>query len=339
MRRCLLCLFVLAAAFVPAPADSTPKRDSAKLLLAFASVRNRRAPPYPEVFFYEHDGVGAGKLLGSISSITKGVNFTRSDMHPSLSHDGRFCAFSGQFGVTAGARIEIWDRQEKKLLDLPPVNASADIHRMTPALSGDGKRVAFAAWNLPGGSPRWGVYVYDVAGKKLLDLPKLNSERADLRMPALSGDGRWLAYTSNGRGGVGLTDVCLYDLKERTAVALPGMNSAATDMQPSLSGDGRLVAFTSDRPGGKGGRDIYLYDRSARKFLPLPGLNTAYHEQSPALSADGRYLAFVSERLGGSGERDVYLYDREKGKLLPTPGLNSREDDYDPCVVVLQTPK
>jgi hypothetical protein len=50
-------------------------------------------------------------------------------------------------------------------------------------------------------------------------------------------------------------------------------------------------------------------------------------------------LAFVSERLDGAGERDVFRYDREAGKLLPTPGLNSKQDNFDPCVIVLAKPK
>jgi tricorn protease-like protein len=335
MRRALLCLAVIAAGLPCLLAEPAPEAAGPKLLIAFASVRERRAPPYPKIYFYEHDGVAGGKLVGSIDAIDKGANNVRSDMHPSLGGDGRFCAFSGQIGTTAGGRIEIWDRKEKKLLP-STLNDSADVHRMTPSLSGDGKLVAFSAWAQPGGSPRWGVYLHDVTAGKLVELPKLNGETSDQRMPALSGDGRFLAYTSNARGGAGLLDVYLYDLGAKKVVALPEMNSASTDMQPSLSGDGRLVAFTSDRPGGKGGRDIYLYDRADKKFLPLPGLNTEAHEQSPSLSADGRYLAFVSERLGGAGERDVYLYDRETQKLLPTPGLNSREDDYDPCVVVLK---
>jgi Tol biopolymer transport system component len=336
MSRALLCLAVVAASGLPAPAQSTARAPGAKLLLAFASVRERRAPPYPKIYFYEHDGVSRGKLVGSIDSVTGGVNQTRSDMHPALSRDGRFCAFSAQFGVTDGARIALWDRQEKKLLPLSKIIESPDAHRMGPSLSADGKQIAFSAWAQPGGSPRWGVYLYDVTANKLLSLPKLNGATYDQRMPALSGDGRFLAYASNARGGVGLTDVYLYDLKAKKVLALPEMNSKSTDMQPSLSGDGRLVAFVSNRPGGKGGRDIYLYDRTARTFLPLPGLNSEAHEQSPSLSADGRYLAFVSERLGGAGERDIYLYDRATRKLLPTPGLNSKEDDFDPCVMVLK---
>jgi Tol biopolymer transport system component len=338
MRRALLCLAAGVAVAPATPADPAPEASPPKLLIAFASVRERRAPPYPKIYFYEHDGVANGKLVGSIDSVDKGGNNVRSDMRPSLSRDGRFCAFSAQIGVNDGARIEIWDRQEKKLLP-SALNTSPNVHRMSPSLSADGKVVAYSAWAKPGGNPRWGVYLYDLTAGKLLDLPKLNVEAADQRMSALSGDGRWLAYATNARGGVGLTDVFLYDCQEKTVFALPEMNSPGSDLQPSLSGDGRLVAFVSDRPGGKGGRDIYLYDRQEKKFLPLPGLNTEAHEQSPSLSADGRYLAFVSERLGGAGERDVYLYDRETQKLLPTPGLNSRDDDFDPCVIVLPPPK
>jgi Tol biopolymer transport system component len=334
MTRSLLCLIVIHASL--GAAEPPPRVAGPRLLLAFASVREQRAPPYPKIYFYEHDGVGNGQLVGSIDSIAKGINNSRSDMHPSLSRDGRFCAFSAQLGTSDGGRIALWDRKEKKLLPLAPVVESPEAHRMCPSFAGDGRRIAFSAWAQPGGGPRWGVYLYDVTGAKLVELPKLNQETFDQRMPALSADGRYLAYASNAKGGVGLTDVYLYDLKEKKVVALPEMNSPATDMQPSLSGDGRLVAFVSNRPGGQGGRDIYLYDRTAKKFVPLPGLNSAADEQSPSLSADGRYLAFVSERLGGAGERDIYLYDRQTQKLLPTPGLNSREDDFDPCVIVLE---
>ena len=136
-------------------------------------------------------------------------------------------------------------------------------------------------------------------------------------------------------GGVGLTDVYLYDRKESKAVDVTKLNSPQSDVEPTLSHDGKLIAFVSDRPGGKGGRDVYLYDRDAGKLVDLPGLNSAAHEQSPALSLGGRFIVFVSERVKGEGERDVYLYDRKAEKLLPTPGLNSKAEDFDPCVVVL----
>src|SRR5262249_19166063 len=101
--------------FLPPPAASSGQPAGVKLLLAFCTVRDRRAPPYPVVHFYEHDGVANGKLVGSIDTATTGKDNVRGDFHPSLSRDGRFCAFSGQMGIVNGGRIEVWDRKEKKL--------------------------------------------------------------------------------------------------------------------------------------------------------------------------------------------------------------------------------
>jgi Tol biopolymer transport system component len=313
----------------PAPATAQ-KPATTKLLIAFGSYRER--PKHPNIFFYEHDGVSTGQLLGKIAGTPKGAT---AEGHPSLSQDGRYCAFTFELENNTG-RINFWDRKEQKLVEHPVLNSSPNA-LMGPSLSSDGNLIAFAGWGRPGaGGQGWHVFLYDRVAKKTLDLPELNSQTAEDRMPALSADGRWLSFASNRKGGQGLSDIYLHDRKESKLVDLPKVNSRSMDAEPSLSADGNLIAFTSDRPGGKGGRDIYLFDRAADRFLPLPGLNTGAHEYSPSLSADGRYLAFVSERLGGEGERDIYLYDRQTEKLLPTPGLNSKAEDFDPCVIVVK---
>ena len=328
MKRCVLILSIVvltAAALLPAQ-----EPPPVKLLIAFASYRER--PKHPNIFFYEHDGVGAGKIVGSLGT-QRGV--ASADSHPSLSHDGRSCTFTYELENNTG-RIHFWDMKEQKVNDLAAVNTSPNA-QMSPALSGDGKLLAFAAWNRPGAvGQAWNVFLYDLAAKKLLDLPDLNTTASADRAPALNGDGRFLAFTSNRKGGMGLTDVYLYDRQQSKLVPSPELNSKHMDGQPSLSADGNLLAFVSDRPGGAGGRDIHLYDRTTAKLLPLPGLNTAAHEYSPALSGDGRFIVFISERLGGEGERDVYLYDRQAQKLLPAPGLNSKADDFDACVIVVK---
>jgi Tol biopolymer transport system component len=329
MNRFLLCFAVIPAIGLPAlPAQQAPP---GKILIAFASYRER--PKHPNIFFYEHDGIANGKIIGSVGTPRA---MASAEAHPSLSHDGRYCAFTFELENKTG-QIKCWDLKEQKLVDLPTINDSPNA-QMAPSFGGEGNLIAFAAWNRPGGAgPGWHVYLYDRSIKKLLDLPGLNSQAFDDRLPALSGDGRYLAFASNRKGGMGLTDLYLFDHKESKLLDVPGLNTKHAEIEPALNGDGKLIAFTSDRPGGKGGRDIYLFDRSAVKYLPLPGLNTAAHEFSPSLSPDGRYLAFVSERVGGEGERDIYLYDRQTEKLLPTPGLNSKAEDFDPCLVVLTT--
>ncbi len=306
------------------PGADSPKH---KLLIAFASFRER--PKHPKVYFYEHDGVGSGKISGSIDTVN-----LRSDYHPSLSSDGKLCAFASEL-ENQTSRIFLWDLTEKKLVILPKINDSPNA-QLHPAISGDGQTIVFAAWDRSGFSQRWDLVGYDLAKKKLLDLPKLNTTKFDERMPCLSGNGRFLAFTSNAPGGAGLTDILLYDRTEAKVLSLKEMNSPGIDITPSLNEDGSLIAFVSDRSGGKGGRDVYLYDRPAKKFLDLPGLNSPAHDQTPSLSADGRFIAFVSERAGGAGERDIFLYDRQAKKLLPTPGLNSKREDIDPCVIVLK---
>jgi len=320
----LLLLFApLTVLFAQAPAEGPPR----KLLIAFASFRDR--PKQPQIYFYEHDGVAKGKIVGSISTVTN-----RSDSRPALSLDGRFCAFASEL-ENETSKIFLWDIAEKKLVLLPKVNDSPNA-QLHPTLTGDGLFLAFAAWDRAGSSQRWDVMGYDVKEQKFVDLPGLNSPKYDERMPCVSADGRWLAYVSNRPDGVGVSDIWLYDRKNGKGVAVPELNSPGMDITPSLSGDGNLVAFASDRPGGKGGRDIYLFDRQAKKFRALPGLNSPAQEQTPGLSADGRYIVFVSERFPGEGERDIFLYDREAGKLLPTPGLNSKREDIDPCVIVVK---
>lgn len=321
-------LVVVAVSFLVPPSSAVQKPTATKILIAFGSYRDR--PKHPNIFFYEHDGVEKGTILGKVGS----AQGATAEGHPSLSINGRLCAYTFELENNTG-RVNFWDRKDNKLVEHPQMNSSPNA-QMGPSMTGDGNLIAFAGWNRPNAGQGWHVFLYDRAAAKMVDLPGLNSPTAEERMPSLSGDGRWLAFISNRKDGEGLTDIYLYDRKESKLAPLPKLNSKQSDTDPSLSGDGNLIAFASDRPGGLGGRDIYLYDRSTDKFLPLSGLNTVGHEVSPSLSPCGRYLAFVSERLGGEGERDIYLYDRQVQKLLPTPGLNSKTEDFDPCVIVVK---
>jgi hypothetical protein len=334
--KCLaICVGVVCLALpLPPVAAQEPVPPRAKIVIAFSSYRER--PRHSNIFFYEHDGVATGKVVGSVGT-ARGDNAAG---HPTLTQDGRYCTFTFEVENQV-ARIQCWDRTDKKLLDLAPINDSPNA-LLGPSVAGDGNRIALAGWNRPGSDAGGGagngyhIFLFDRMAKKFLDLPGLNSKGFDDRMPALSGDGRFIAFVSNRKGGEGLTDLYLYDCQTSKPISVAGLNTKYTELEPSLNADGNLIAFASERPDGEGGRDIYLFDRGAGKYLPLPGLNTAAHEYSPSLSHDGRYIAFVSERVDGAGDRDIYLYDRKAGKLLPTPGLNSKSEDFDPCVITLK---
>jgi Tol biopolymer transport system component len=305
------------------------------LLIAFASYRYRGDAA--DIYFYRHDGESKGELLGPMPSESPR---RRSDHRPSLSSDGRLCAFTAQYRETVPSELRLWDRKEQKLLPLPGSNPTgADAQ---PTLSGDGRWLAFSGWHRPGSAGGYDIYLYDLERRETVPLPGLNSEFDD-QMPCLSGDGQWLAFGSTRPARAGdspsTTRILLYDRQSRELVPLPGLAARGyRDTEPSLSRDGRYLAFASDRPGpadDHGAGDIYLYDRAEQKLVALPGLNAAAHDCQPCISPGGRFLIFTSERLDGMGQRDLYLYDRKRGVLLPTPGLNHLSEEFEPALVSL----
>src|SRR5260221_10098889 len=76
-----------------------------KLLIAFGSYRDR--PKHPNIYFYEHDGISKGKIVGNVGTPR---NVASAEGHPSLSHDGRYCGFTFELENNTG-RIYFWDRK------------------------------------------------------------------------------------------------------------------------------------------------------------------------------------------------------------------------------------
>lgn len=317
-RRAAWVLLFLSAPWLPSlRAQPAPPR----LLIALASFRDR--PLHPRVYFYEHDGVASGQPAGGVETVNLVV-----DTRPSLALGGRLCATAAELENNP-SDIRLWDAEGKKELPSPP-GLKTETPEISPALSEDGRWLAFAAWRREGGRGGWDLFLYDLREKKAALLPCSGDEEE--QWPSLSGDGRLVAYTCVRPGGSGRSDVYVFDRQEGKHLLLPGLNTAYRELDPCLSADGRFLAFSSDRPGGAGTRDVYLYDLRAGALVALPGLNGVGPEQTPSLTADGRFLACVAERASGEGERDVLLYDRQAARLLPTPGLNTRAEDFDPAI-------
>jgi Tol biopolymer transport system component len=178
-------------------------------------------------------------------------------------------------------------------------------------------------------------------------LAGVNTEYEE-QMPAISGDGRWIAFVTNRPlepGGFNSPSrLLLYDREKQLLVPTPGLTPGhCRDKEPSFSSDGRYLAFASDRPGPDdehGAGDIYLYDLREQKLVPLPGLNSAGHDCQPSISRGGRFIVFTSERFPSEqvhapGQRDIFLYDRRAAALLPTPDINTPGEEFEPSIAVL----
>ena len=149
----------------------------------------------------------------------------------------------------------------------------------------------------------------------------LNSRYTE-EQPALSGNGRYLAFVSNRNGN---HQLLLYNLEQQQFVSLPRLNRGETIAEsPSLSYTGRYIAYiTSDQ-----GRPVVaLHDRATQQSQILTPIYRGW-VRNPSISPDGRYIVFES---ASRGQWDIEVLDRgpnieldiPDGATVGTSGLQS----------------
>jgi Tol biopolymer transport system component len=175
-----------------------------------------------------------------------------------------------------------------------------------PAVSDDGRIVAFtsSAANLVAGDTNGhpDVFVHDrAAGTTTRVSVAGTGAQGDgaASAPAVSGDGRYVAFTSAATNLVagdtnGRPDVFVHD-RQTGATTREGPGGA----NPTLDDAGSALAYDA------GGR-LVVRDRQAGVAQTLPtGVGTV--AEDPDLSGDGRFVTFIISLEAGA---DVWLFDR-----------------------------
>ena len=124
------------------------------------------------------------------------------------------------------------------------------------------------------------------------------------RFPAVSGDGRYVAYrsqatnlTAGGAPPVVESGVLIWDAETGANALVPGSEGATGDA--AVSADGRYVVYGREGSGDDGSALwVYRYDRgtdtTAVANVPVSGVVPDYESSSFDVSEDGRYVLFVS---------------------------------------------
>ncbi len=171
------------------------------------------------------------------------------------------------------------------------------------------------------------VQTREQTASRPVELTRVTSEAGLTGYPALSPDGRMLAYASDRAGGI--LNIWVQQVGAGNAVRVT--NGPADDTEPSFSPDGSMLAYRSQRDGGGiyvaptlGGTERRIADRGRRPRFSPNGKSIAYwvgeiHQFSrnsiyvvpaaggeprpiaakffsafdPLWSPDGRYLLFV----------------------------------------------
>ena len=155
--------------------------------------------------------------------------------------------------------------------------------------------------------------------------------------PSISGDGRYVAFSSGASNLVtgddnGEYDIFVHDRQTgqttRVSVDSNGTEGNGASEYLSISADGRYVAFSSyasnlvsDDTNGE--CDIFVHDRwtgqTARVSVASDGTQGNDDSDYPSISADGRYVAFDSGASNlvlndTNATSDVFAHDRQTGQ-------------------------
>ncbi len=154
--------------------------------------------------------------------------------------------------------------------------------------------------------------------------PMTSHPRPDI-MPALSPDGRWLAYVSHGNNN--------YDIWAKPAAGgqtFPLTTHTSDDFSPAWSPDGKVLVFISRRDDAEG--DLFLMKVREREGRLEPGKVTRLtgnfmRETTPAFSPDGKIIAFSR---GPSGHERIWFYHLNSKNAHPFKNIKGTHPAWSP---------
>jgi Tol biopolymer transport system component len=210
-----------------------------------------------------------------------------------------------------------------------PGGAQGDGASSNPAISADGRWVAFVSWAgtlVPGsltGVDR--LFVHDRHTGTTAPVTPWGIDDP----PAISADGRWVAFGGSlGEDDTnGYEDVFVHDTHTatttRVSVGPGGIEGDGNSRRAAISADGRWIAFESWASNlvasdTNGVSDVFVHDRytttTTRVSVGPRGAQGNSGSTHPAISADSRWVAFASFATNlvadDAPPGDVYLHDR-----------------------------
>ena len=305
-------------------------------IVAFQSRSSNLAPGKTTNVFdiFVHDSDAGITKRVSATPAPEGGQGDSSSLSPNVSEDGRFIAFHSDAtnlapGDTNGATdVFVHDLLQgtTALVSVNSEGSQGDHSSLFPSISSDGRYVVFQSWadNLAAGEivSYAHIYVRDRVNGAIMRV-SVSSEGiasdGDSRFPAISRDGRFVDFSSEGSNLVpgdsnDASDIFVHDLEGGTTVRVSLDSDGSqgrrgpTSMRrgsyaPRISSDGRFVTFLSEAAGlvhddKNDVTDVFLHDVhtgiTKRLSIAVDGTPGSTSSALPAISQDGRFIVFHS---------------------------------------------
>jgi len=198
------------------------------------------------------------------------------------------------------------------------------------------------------------LFVYDVAGNALLDVPAIAAPDRRETWPSWSADGRWLYFCSAPQLPFERFQEVRYDLMrveyrpEDGTWGLPEVlvSSAVTGLSaahPREAPGGRWLLFAmavyGNFPIYKPDSDIYMLDLQTRQFSRLE-INSDWCDSWHSWSSNGKWIAFASKRGNGLMARVYFSYFDGNGRFSKPFVLPQEDPDYyESCAMTYNLPE
>ncbi len=248
-------------------------------------------------------GESAGAEAGRAVAITEGPWYY---FEPSWSPDGQWIAFT----VDTGGNLDIgMVRADGSDLERLTEHDAVDIE---PVWSHDGADLFFVSSRARG----FDIFRLHVADRTVTPVV---TGTGDQIQPAVSPDGRTLAWVSPVRGRLGTGGIWTRPLDDLTAEpTLVRYEESEYRMRPQWTADGQAFLYGTDEAGSN---DIAVVPASGGN--PVIITNDSMGEFSPAVAPDGRSFAFIVEprRADGALHRGHW----RRSVLVMAPGRRAVE--------------
>jgi Tol biopolymer transport system component len=286
-----------------------------------------------------------------VSTGSGGIQANRTSVGQSLSADGRWVAFdsiaSNLVPTDTNGTFDVFvhDRHTGSTtrVSVGPAGIQGNGSSSNATISGDGRYVVFesSATNLVPEDTNVvkDIFVHDrqTGVTTRASAGEGGAANAESLAPAITADGRWVAFGSLASNLVAddtndVFDTFLHDRQTGTTIRVSvgpgGVQANQSSGEPSISADGRWVAFTSLASNLVEGdtnevSDTFVYDRltatTSRVNVGPGGIQANDHSYWwPAISADGQRVAFqsaASNLVAGdtNGVQDIFVHDMMTG--------------------------